>query len=85
MGGNGIMKIYPIERIFRDSKHAQIAAGTSEVLKLLIYRQGTRNMKNDLHVPQRVIDPELKMPLPVGKPLAQNRGGGRSRRAESAG
>ena len=69
MGGNGIMKIYPIERIFRDSKHAQIAAGTSEVLKLLIYRQGTRNMKNDLHVPQRVIDPELKMPLPVGKPL----------------
>lgn len=69
MGGNGIMKIYPIERIFRDAKHAQIAAGTSEILKLLIYRQGTRSMAGDLHVPQRVIDPELKMPLPVGKPL----------------
>ncbi len=38
MGGNGILKIYPVERIFRDAKHQQIAAGTSEVLKLLIYR-----------------------------------------------
>jgi alkylation response protein AidB-like acyl-CoA dehydrogenase len=42
MGGNGIMKIYPVERLFRDAKHSQIAAGTSEVLKLLIYRMGTR-------------------------------------------
>ena len=69
MGGNGIMKIYPVERLFRDAKHAQIAAGTSEILKLLIYRQGTRNLKNALKVPQRVIDPELGLPLPVGKPL----------------
>jgi alkylation response protein AidB-like acyl-CoA dehydrogenase len=69
MGGNGIMKIYPVERLMRDAKHAQIAAGTSEILKLLIYRQGLRNLKPDLKVPQRVIDPELKVPLPVGKPL----------------
>ncbi len=73
MGGNGIMKIYPVERIFRDAKHAQIAAGTSEVLKLLIYRQGTKNLKNDLKVPQRVIDPVLKVPLPVGKPLPKTK------------
>ena len=71
MGGNGILTIYPVERIFRDAKHAQIAAGTSEVLKLLIYRQGTRSLKKDLKVPQRVIDPELNIPLPVGKPLPQ--------------
>jgi len=69
MGGNGIMKIYPVERLLRDAKHAQIAAGTSEILKLLIYRQGLRNLKADLKVPQRVIDPELKVPLPLGKPL----------------
>jgi alkylation response protein AidB-like acyl-CoA dehydrogenase len=73
MGGNGIMKIYPVERFFRDAKHAQIAAGTSEVLKLLIYRMGTKTMKNDLKVPQRVIDPELKLPLPIGKPLPKTR------------
>ncbi|MBI4963191.1 MAG: acyl-CoA/acyl-ACP dehydrogenase [Desulfomonile tiedjei] len=69
MGGNGILKIYPVERIMRDAKHAQIAAGTSEVLKLLIYRQGVKDLKPDLRVPQRVVDPELKTPLPVGKPL----------------
>jgi len=69
MGGNGIMKIYPVERLMRDAKHAQIAAGTSEVLKLLIYRQGAKIMKDDLKVPQRVIDPELDMPIPAGKPV----------------
>ena len=68
MGGNGIMKIYPVERLMRDAKHAQIAAGTSEVLKLLIYRQGVRTLKDDLKVPPRVIDPDLKVPLPLGTP-----------------
>jgi len=71
MGGNGIMKIYPVERLFRDAKHAQIAAGTSEVLKLLIYRQGTKNMKDDLKVPPRAIDPKLGVPLPLGKAPAK--------------
>ncbi len=69
MGGNGVMKIYPVERIMRDAKHAQIAAGTSEILKLLIYRMGLKNLKPDLKVPPRAIDPELKLPLPLGKPL----------------
>ncbi len=72
MGGNGIMKIYPVERIFRDAKHAQIAAGTSEILKLLIYRQGTKNLKNDLKVPQRVIDPELEAAAARRQTAAEN-------------
>jgi alkylation response protein AidB-like acyl-CoA dehydrogenase len=69
MGGNGALKIYPLHRIMQDAKLSQIAAGTSEVLKLLIYRQGTKRMKDDLKVPQRVVDPEMNVPLPVGKPL----------------
>ena len=76
MGGNGIMKIYPVERIMRDAKHGQIAAGTSEILKLLIYRHGARELKADLKVPQRAIDPDLKMPLPVGKPLPKKQAKG---------
>jgi len=32
MGGNGVMKIYPVERLMRDAKHAQIAAGMNRVL-----------------------------------------------------
>jgi alkylation response protein AidB-like acyl-CoA dehydrogenase len=72
MGGNGVMKIYPVQRIIQDAKLSQIAAGTSEVQKLLIYRQGTKRMEADLRVPRRVIDPELRMPLPVGKPLPKS-------------
>ncbi len=69
MGGNGVTKFYPVERIFREAKLSQIAAGTSEVLKLLIYRQGLRNLMPDLKVPPRVMDDELNVPLPLGKPL----------------
>lgn len=69
MGGNGVTKFYPVERIFRDAKLGQIAAGTSEVLKLLTYRQGLRLLAPDLKVPPRVIDAELGVPMPVGKPL----------------
>jgi len=71
MGGNGVLKIYPIQRIMQDAKLSQIAAGTSEVLRLLIYRQGTKRMKEDLKVPQRIVDPELKVPLPLGNPPAR--------------
>jgi len=67
MGGNGVTKLYPVERIFRDGKLSQIAAGTSEVLKLLIYRQGLKELMPDLKVPHRVMDEELQVPLPAGK------------------
>ena len=73
MGGNGVQKIYPLTRIMQDAKLSQIAAGTSEVLKLLIYRQGTKRMKEDLKVPRRAVDPELNVPLPVAKPLPKKR------------
>ena len=69
MGGNGVTRFYPVERLFRDAKLSQIAAGTSEVLKLLIYRQGLRNLTPDLRIPPRVIDDELKVPMPLGSPL----------------
>jgi len=69
MGGNGATRFYPVERIMRDMKVTQIAAGTSEILKLLIYRMGMRELKEDLKVPPRAIDEELKVPMPTGKPL----------------
>ncbi len=71
MGGNGVLKIYPVQRIMQDAKLSQIAAGTSEVLKLLIYRQGTKRMREDLKAPQRIIDEDLKVPLPIGKPTVR--------------
>jgi alkylation response protein AidB-like acyl-CoA dehydrogenase len=73
MGGNGTTRSYPVERMMRDCKVDQIAAGTNEILKRLIYRMGTRELTDDLKAPIRVIDPELKVPMPLGKPLAKKR------------
>lgn len=67
MGGNGVMEIYPVERIMRDAKLGQIAAGTSEILRLLIYRMGNRYFTEDLKVPMREIDKGLNLPVSVGK------------------
>jgi alkylation response protein AidB-like acyl-CoA dehydrogenase len=67
MGGNGVMQIYPAERYMRDAKLNQIAAGTNEILRLLIYRMGNKEFAADLQPPIRVIDEELQTPLPLGK------------------
>jgi hypothetical protein len=44
-----------------------IAAGTSEVMRLLIYRMGSGIFAEDLKAPARIIDPELDIPIPAGK------------------
>jgi len=67
MGGNGVTKYYPVERFMRDVKLIQIAAGTDEVLRLVMYRMGLSAMAEDLKPPARAIDPELKVPMPLGK------------------
>jgi len=67
MGGNGALEIYPMQRIMQGAKLSQIAAGTSEVLKLLLYRMGTRRMNEALKPHLRAVDPELNVPLPIGK------------------
>jgi alkylation response protein AidB-like acyl-CoA dehydrogenase len=67
MGGNGAMKYYPVERFFRDAKVLQIAAGTDEALKMVLYRMGTRTLAKDLRVPARAIDKDTNAPVPLGK------------------
>jgi alkylation response protein AidB-like acyl-CoA dehydrogenase len=68
MGGNGLMKIYPVERYMRDMKLNQIAAGTSEILRLIIYRMGSMTLAEELKPQRRVYDEEMGVPLPVGGP-----------------
>lgn len=38
MGGDGLTKFYPAERLLREGKIAEIVAGTTEVQKMIIYR-----------------------------------------------
>lgn len=73
MGGDGVTKFYPLERLLRETKTNQIAGGTNEAIKLVIYRMGLRQMANDLKWPHRVAHPELGVPVSMmGKPEKQS-------------
>jgi alkylation response protein AidB-like acyl-CoA dehydrogenase len=63
MGGDGATKFYPLDRILREAKVAQIAGGTSEAMKLLIHRMGLREMADQLKMPRRVVHEELGVPM----------------------
>jgi hypothetical protein len=51
----------------------QIAAGTSEILKILLYRMGTKALAPDIKAPIRVMDEELKIPISAGKPVPKKK------------
>lgn len=63
MGGDGLTKFYPVERILRQAKIEQITAGTNEATRLVIYRIGLREMAEDLEMPKRTIHYELGVPI----------------------
>jgi alkylation response protein AidB-like acyl-CoA dehydrogenase len=65
MGGNGLTRAYPVERFFRDVKLAEVAGGTNEILRMMLYSMGTRALAKDIKTPFRSIDPEIKIPVPL--------------------
>lgn len=42
MGGHGLLRLHPVERMYREAKLFQIGDGTSEVLKVLVSRHANR-------------------------------------------
>jgi len=68
MGGDGWTKFYPVEDFLRDAKVNQIGAGTSEVMRMVIFRQGTRALAEDLKMPVRRIHEKLNVPISMPKP-----------------
>ncbi len=67
MGGDGWTRFYPLEAFIRDARVNQIGAGTSEVMRMVLYRQGTRAMAGDLKIPQRYIHAKLGIPISATK------------------
>ena len=67
MGGDGVTRFYPVERIMRDAKINETAAGSNDVMRMLVYRMGLKEMADDLKVPRRVMNADLKIPMPIGK------------------
>ena len=72
MGGDGWTQFYPLETFKRDAKVNQLGAGTSEVMRMVLYRQGIRNMAEDLKMPHRHIHPKLGVPISTLKPEIRN-------------
>lgn len=68
MGGDGWTQFYPLETFRRDAKVNQLGAGTSEVMRMVLYRQGIRAMAEDLKMPHRHIHPKLGVPISTTKP-----------------
>jgi len=68
MGGDGWTRFYPLETFMRDAKVNQLGAGTSEVMRMVLYRQGIRSMADDLKMPHRMIHPKLGVPVSTSRP-----------------
>jgi len=69
LGGDGWTRFYPVENFLRDAKVNHIGAGTSEVMRMVIFRQGLRTMKDELKMPYRQMHPKLGVPISVTKPV----------------
>jgi alkylation response protein AidB-like acyl-CoA dehydrogenase len=71
MGGNGCMhNYYPTAQNLSAAKQAEIAAGTSEIMRLLIYRMADRQYAQHLQPYRREYDEELAAVLPVARTAA---------------
>jgi len=68
MGGDGWTRFYPLETFMRDARVNQLGAGTSEVMRMVLYRQGLRAMADELKMPHRHIHPKLGVPISTPKP-----------------
>jgi len=61
MGGDGLTRFYPAERLIREAKIGQIVAGTNEIQKVVIYRMGALEY---LDWPFRLRwNPKLELPI----------------------
>jgi hypothetical protein len=65
MGGDSLTPFYPVETAMKVSKVNEIAGGTMEACRLVIYRTGLRQMAKDLEKPRRVIHEKLGVPVPA--------------------
>ena len=68
MGGDGWTRFYPVENFLRDAKVNHIGAGTSEVMRMVIFRQGTRAFAEEMKMPARRMHEKLNVPISTPKP-----------------
>jgi len=65
MGGDGVTPFYPLTEIMGLSKVENIAGGTMEACRLVIFRTAVRQMADELKMRRRVVHAKLGVPVPV--------------------
>lgn len=68
MGGDAWTRFYPVDGFVRDARVNHIAAGTSEVMRLVIFKQGIRALAEDLKMPARRMHEILNVPISTPRP-----------------
>jgi alkylation response protein AidB-like acyl-CoA dehydrogenase len=64
MGGDGVTPFYPLEEILSVSKVENIAGGTMEACRLVVFRTAMRQMADELRMRRRKIHKDLGVPIP---------------------
>jgi alkylation response protein AidB-like acyl-CoA dehydrogenase len=65
MGGDGVTPFYPLEEVMNISKVENIAGGTMEACRLVIFRTAMREMAEAFKGQRKVIHEKLGVPVPA--------------------
>lgn len=68
MGGDGLTPFYPLSAIMSVAKVENIAGGTMEACRMVIHRNGLRQMADELKMPLRTVHEQLGVPVPTKPP-----------------
>jgi hypothetical protein len=69
MGGDGVTPFYPVQAFMQVAKVENIAGGTMEACRQVIFKSGLKLMKDRLAWIRRSMHPELGVPIPVVTPI----------------
>ena len=65
MGGDALTPFYPVEEVMKVSKIENIAGGTMEACRLVIFRTALREWAEEFKMRRRVIHEKLGIPVPA--------------------
>jgi|SRR5271157_4143983 len=68
MGGDALTPFYPVEEVMKVAKIENIAGGTMEACRLVIFRTAVRQWADEFRMRRRVIHERLGVPVPANSP-----------------
>ncbi len=68
MGGDALTPFYPVEEVMKVAKIENIAGGTMEACRLVIFRTAIRQWADEFRMRRRVIHEKLGVPVPAAGP-----------------